>query len=185
MTNFSNAVLQEALKAKAGLSLLLSEHVIEDDFVKSNGDMAKSDVEMMGNVLERYVNKINLLVEANKKLSEELADKKSVGNTIPYLFGKQIQEIWDILTNHEKLKQYKKNKQASYEQLQEQLQKTEQEKRAVDERLKIAYNALKSINNASWGNGLICSNCKCMVHLAMQRINEEKENANEKTESCN
>ena len=34
MTNFSNAVLQEALKAKAGLSLLLSEHVIEDNFVK-------------------------------------------------------------------------------------------------------------------------------------------------------
>lgn len=48
------------------MSLLLSEHVIEDDFVKSNGDMATSDVEMMGNVLERYVNKINLLVEANK-----------------------------------------------------------------------------------------------------------------------
>lgn len=160
-TNFSNDILQEALKAKAGLSLLLSEHVIEDDFVKPNGDVATSDVEMMGNVLERYVNKINLLVEANKKLSEELADKKSVGNTIPYLFGKQLQEIWDILTNHEKLKQ------PSYEQLQEQL--------------KIAYDALKSINNTSHGNGLICSNCKCMVHLAMHSINEIKENANGKT----
>lgn len=174
-TNFSNDILQEALKAKAGLSLLLSEHVIEDDFVKPDGNMATSDVEMMGNVLERYVNKINLLVEANKKLSENLADKKSVGNTIPYLFGKQLREIWDILANHEKLKQYKKSKQASYEQLQEQLSKTEKEKRVAEEKLKIACDALKSINNTLHGNGLLCCNCKCMVHLAMHSINERKD----------
>lgn len=81
-TNFPNDILQEYLKTKADLRLLLSEHVIEDDFVKPNGDVATSDVEIMGNVLERYVNKINLLVEANKKLSEELANKEQWGGNI-------------------------------------------------------------------------------------------------------